>query len=256
MSLDINNTGAYEREVEQNWAAAYAKRLVDQEESARDRAIAAAVAEEAAARDAVDTTIKNGTALANGAVTNSKLASDVFASVQETRWGQDTHKAVTPDGLKQGIGHILPATVINGEFMIDNLICDSIDADVTSIFGNPVRDAGLREYSETPVQVGTWADGTPVWRVAIDRTITAEDIADASYNPLDDITNEREDVNFVLEGRAVLTCESPSCIDYVDCILESDGDLEWDATQQSGSGYTRLVGFITFATPATNIITS
>ncbi|GEM_PF-2959402 len=227
-AIKVNECGAYERDVEQNWAAAYAKRLVEKEALERDQAITEAVdleaaareeaiAEEEAARVAKDNALADGTALADKcifsrhiregnvtsgkihdldvteqklakgavteeklannsvssgkikdyAVTNIKLDSDVFATVQETRWGDDTHKAVTPNGLKQAIGSMIPGDVSNGDFALENIPISAIDEDVTSIFGNPVRDAGLREYSTTPQRVGTWVDGTPVWRVAL-----------------------------------------------------------------------------------------
>ncbi len=317
MSLKINESGAYERELDENWAAAYAKRLTDQEANERDQAITAAVgleasareeaiAEEEAARVASDNAIKDGTALedkciktrhinpgnvtsgcihdydvtevklatdsvttakiknlnvtaaklATDSVTNSKLASDVFATVQETRWGDDTRKAVTPNGLKQGIGYIIPASVSRGDFGMDNIPCDSIDADVTSIFHNPVRDAGLREYSETPVQVGTWIDGTPVWRVVIDETVSDMDISIGSHNTLGNFTSSTFDVKFVLGGNAIITTDVACSISSLECILSSHGDFSWDKSQQTIHGYTHLVGYIEFVTPASNIITS
>lgn len=57
-----------------------------------------------------------------------------------------------------------------------------------TIDGNDITDksilpekASFASYSTTPVRIGTWVDGTPVWRKAFDTTLTELDISDGVW---------------------------------------------------------------------------
>lgn len=43
--------------------------------------------------------------------------------------------------------------------------------------------ATFTQYSETPVQIGNWIDGTPVWRQSFDYQLTAVEVSDKVFQP-------------------------------------------------------------------------
>ena len=43
--------------------------------------------------------------------------------------------------------------------------------------------ATFTQYSETPVQIGNWIDGTPVWRQSFDYQLTELDVSDKIFHP-------------------------------------------------------------------------
>ncbi|MBQ3426497.1 MAG: hypothetical protein IJH37_05055 [Clostridia bacterium] len=350
MDYNVTSDGYTVRDIEQNWAAEYAKRLTEQEAKTRSEAdtnlntkignLAVSVNSGEAIGDGVITTDKideravtsdklallsvkgehireqnittgkihdlNVTTvkLADRAVTTDKLADrvvtkdklarwavtnekiepgavtsdklfDVFASIVEVRNGVADNKAVTPYTLKHGIGDIIPMCVINGDLFLENVNVETIGADVTSISHNPVKDAGLRTYSITPVQVGTWIDGTPIWRQAFkvkckDDLTAAEYgdlIAAGEYEPELPVTDKTKVLLLNVSCSVCSSVDKPSYVNDRYLIPYSEtGSVRFDFSVFGSVSVLPLhyadlenegfVGYIEFVTSASNIITS
>ena len=175
-SLKINDNGAYERDIEQNWAAAYAKRLVEQESDDRDSAIAAAIEEEEGKRVSSDNAIRNGTALQDGCVrTRHIYPGDVTTgcihalAVNEDKLanGAVTKDKLAPESVYSSNiknnavmrGHLSSSATLrlnsssNGNFTIE--YCDGAPIDaiqygtvsfIASIDNIPLRDSAAQEW--------------------------------------------------------------------------------------------------------------
>lgn len=124
-------------------------------------------------------------------------------------------------------------------------------------------------YSKTPVQIGTWVDGKPVWRAAIictpaDLGLTVTEDSPACGIDLDEIM---EKLNVVTDTRNVLIlCEKingwnekdatyPKCFSTDMTYNESFHRLKFtDKTVDDNIDYTQYItGYIEFVTPVSNI---
>ncbi|MGM9937052.1 MAG: hypothetical protein ACI38A_06880 [Candidatus Ornithomonoglobus sp.] len=132
--------------------------------------------------------------------------------------------------------------------VIDNKI-DAIASAGTS--------TGLQQYSTTPQRVGTWIDGTPIWRWAFDEetsqygAITGDPSIGHLYmlessGIVSDNTAVKE-----IAGFAVLY--NPGNQNRYLCALSVDGFLI--PSNYTNSSYPNIRGWIEFATPESNIVT-
>ena len=127
-------------------------------------------------QDAVDTRT-----IADAAVTADKLSEKYIKAKESTILDQEF-----PDGdystiiyrredsyedpnkgLTETCSHYILSGVKDDEYVWEKILTGTISSENTSFCG----------YSTTPVQVGTWIDGTPVWRKAFEYTFTAEDLS-------------------------------------------------------------------------------
>lgn len=129
----------------------------------------------------------------------------------------------------------------------------------------------LIEYSSTPVKIGTWVDGTPVWRWAFKYTFTDEDKSSTSgsifseklyYIPYKNFLAKDYPVR-LLDYNFLLTAESdnPNVIDDMpigaNSRYQQSGGFStgWvvELPESSPQNFTGISGWIEFATPESNI---
>lgn len=135
----------------------------------------------------------------------------------------------------------------------------------------PENFQNLMEYSSTPVQIGTWVDGTPVWRWAFEYTFTDEDKSSTSgsifseklyYIPYNNFLAKDHPVR-LLDYNFLLTVDSdnPCLIDDVPIgansrYQQSGGfSTSWvvELPESGLQNFTGISGWIEFATPESNI---
>lgn len=122
----------------------------------------------------------------------------------------------------------------------------------------------LTTYSTTPVQVGTWIDGVPVWRVAFDNVpLTPEETAtDGKYYHWTNSLVNAKDYNNVqyLNAVAIFGTDPKCCVDSD--IMSFNEDFFINASFQFCYRYTAkidfflLSGYIDFITPESNLQTT
>ncbi len=129
--------------------------------------------------------------------------------------------------------------------------------------GNLKVKATIVEYTDVPVQIGTWVDGTPIWRVAFETGVASadyplvwvdEEIGFADLTGIRFVNND--DVKLILnESVFVVPGDTDLCItDNIKCPY--DGTTYWSAPISSMSPTPQELifgGFIEFVTPADNI---
>lgn len=118
-------------------------------------------------------------------------------------------------------------------------------------------------YSETPVRIGTWIDGTPVWRQAFNITFTEEgmQLSDRTFGCDISVTdgNNAQPINSI----GILRIGTDGCI-IDDWICEHDSTLNhWHIPMNEGNlsnilanNVSGAYGYIDFATPESNIKTT
>ena len=119
-----------------------------------------------------------------------------------------------------------------------------------------VRGTGLAVYSEIPQRIGTWIDGTPVWRIAFD-----EDL-DGEVTTFDlKIAKTNENV-LILSRSAYTTANNDDIIDCAKIYEELDDAATWTVNVSAqGTLQIRdihpssdhLYGFVDYATPEDNL---
>lgn len=125
------------------------------------------------------------------------------------------------------------------------------------------------QYSVTPIQIGNWLDGNPIYRVAIPIALMSENciVNDANYKVFLNI--ETILANYVQNTDNVIFCNINNIIAYseypawtVKSVKESNGYLyfcdgdESTYTDLITDGNGRCGGYIEFVTPASNIVTT
>lgn len=109
-------------------------------------------------------------------------------------------------------------------------------------------------YSTAPKRVGTWVDGTPVWRFAFQQEFTDYNRADKDVYvnmPISDITTA-----FVINAWCAAFIDVPCCVDDVLLSYNVNGNFSGDCiAEKSGDEYiyTGAYGWIEFVTPESNI---
>ena len=107
------------------------------------------------------------------------------------------------------------------------------------------------KYSNGPMGIGTWIDGTPVWRVCVDDTITSE----ASYY---DVTRVK-DINAakIINQHMMLYHDGDMVGDRIEITIGPGGgageESSWYYTRPDIGAYTNIYGFIEFVTPRSNL---
>lgn len=157
----------------------------------------------------------------------------------------------------------------DGSMHIYGAFCNSNDSTV-QIVSDDITDgavtpekATFTQYSETPLQIGTWIDGTPVWRLAFESEVAA-DTTDEIL-----ITFAASDNNVrVLLCKVWLTMVSEgygvSNIDSYE--VDPNGEKTYYSTNSSAGKLSiikgtatpenRVYGYIDFVTPESNILSS
>lgn len=188
--------------------------------------------------------------IADGSVTTDKVAD--YAITQ----GKLAQAAVVNNRISSGAvdERCLASNAVTTVKVADKAITAAKIAD------GVIQSAGLITYSTTPQRIGTWIDGTPVWRLAFE----AEVAADATDEIL--ITFAADDDNVrVLLCKVWLTMVSEgygvSNIDSHE--VDPNGEKTYYATMSdagklsiikgTASPENRVYGYIDYATPESNL---
>ena len=119
---------------------------------------------------------------------------------------------------------------------------------------------GINKFSTSPAQIGTWIDGTPVWRRAYDITFSSLDrqhVAEDGYISLGYFMElvSSQDNAFILEcNMQIKMGSSPDMVDDVYMLNDREGSLSYylpsglDADDIGG-----VYGYIIFVTPENNL---
>lgn len=119
-----------------------------------------------------------------------------------------------------------------------------------------VKFSAEREYSTTPQRIGTWIDGTPIWRVAFD--------IDVEYDEMVDGFDALTICGVLKDGMAPASATSVICSDvkvrintpcYIDDISTTQNGNIWspDKELRAQAGYGGIYGWIEFMTSADNL---
>lgn len=121
--------------------------------------------------------------------------------------------------------------------------------------------ARFMNYSKTVKRVGTWIDGTPIWRMAVDFNLTSAQKSSISeygifsYEP-PFVDRTAGGIILVDECIQAYLPSSGGKISHIDCTqCECGGGFEWkvDKNLVENGGYTRIVGWIEFTAAESNL---
>lgn len=145
----------------------------------------------------------------------------------------------------------------SGQVVIDAATDEEIDGG-TQGYKPITANAFARfiNYFETPQRVGMWIDGTPIWRWAVDRELTAEEISDIKLMADDDdnfslsLPVENREAAFVVD-EFICQCAATNLIDTKRC-RHYGGDI-WKADAGMADNFNRIYGWVEFATEQANL---
>ena len=108
-----------------------------------------------------------------------------------------------------------------------------------------------QSYSQIPVRIGTWIDGTPVWRAAFKVELTESIKSDNCFDVFSDlaIVHDSDYVALVIGGFACI--DNGSVVDNNTTVLDAHGEFSWNVINPDAE---YITGYIDFVTPADNII--
>ncbi len=176
--------------------------------------------------------------LANGSVTTEKIA-DYVVTQNKLAQGSVSNNCIQS-------GAVDTRCIADGSVTADKLAPDAIPS------------GELAVYSEIPQRIGTWIDGTPVWRLAFDRPLTPN-----AVNNIDIAVAKSEENVRIINRQAYATLDH----NMIDTGKVADSDV--DATALIWTNYTNgtmritktntgspenyVYGYIDYATPESNL---
>lgn len=145
----------------------------------------------------------------------------------------------------------------SGQVIIDAATDEEVDSG-TKVYKplTPSNIARFIKYFEIPQRVGTWIDGTPIWRWAVDRELTAQEISDIKVMADDDdnfmlnLPVENRETAFVI-NEFICQCQTTNLIDTKRC-RHYGGDI-WKADSEWVDIYNRVYGWVEFVTEQANL---
>ena len=225
--------GAAEHCALDNWAAEYAKKLFIAEAAKRTEEISA----EAQTRAAADTEEAQARAAADTEEAQARAAADTEEA--QARATADTEEAQA----RAAADTVLDNKKVNK---------DEYETALNALNEKINKIETLDIYSTTPRRIGTWIDGTPIWRVAFQQAFTEADIENMSFTiPVPVKIKEHA---FVTDESCKIYYTSPSIVDdiavapsnYLICNISEK--LSMKPTTADG-----FYGWIEFATPYSNM---
>lgn len=119
-------------------------------------------------------------------------------------------------------------------------------------FDNGTSDSGsnLQKYSKTPQQIGTWIDGTPVWRVAFDRDLEEVEKSDKYVGFQSIVGDVVNNINkaFVIHAFASTRLDDTPCV-----VDDYSTKIDGNSFTIEGSDQKGIYGYIDFVTAESNI---
>ncbi|MDO5398213.1 MAG: hypothetical protein Q4G33_09810 [bacterium] len=107
-------------------------------------------------------------------------------------------------------------------------------------------------YSKTPVKIGDWIDGTPIWRVAFKRNFTEEEANENNVSLWDIIPAKDKNTPFVVNYCVNAFFTSPGLVDDIPGKIGSNV-VSFDVAKNTFYTSDGLYGWIEFATTENNI---
>jgi hypothetical protein len=150
-----------------------------------------------------------------------------------------------------------------------NITSADVDSALSTTSANPVQNKAvaaalndkvsaaeldlLKAYSATPQKIGTWLDGTPIWRMAFNKDLTDSDKSDGTFIlDLSTIVKISDEV-FVVDSLAMARCgNSPCVIDDYHCEPDDPG-VAWKIPVIKNLDFEGYYGWIEFVTAESNI---
>ena len=186
------------------------------------------------------------------------------ATEEEIKVGTQEYKPIVPATFKKALeangcitdDNFNSKNPTRGYNSLDDLAMDAADA------FDGVQ--ALTVYNETPQRIGTWINGTPIWRMAFKYKFDEIDIKDIEND------NQFYIVNFIAEKlntpngiilnymvTLAMDIDSPSFIDDITLAIDGTfgGAVKIDKSMWSGNSSANpgIYGYIEFVTPADNI---
>lgn len=115
-----------------------------------------------------------------------------------------------------------------------------------------IHDSSAKIYSNTPVQIGVWMDGTPIWRQAFEDAPEQIELSDQSFDAKSRMNVISHGLCKIIDQRAYRSVmDTPEgMIDYGPA--ENDSSATFIITANTK----RVYGYVDFITPASNIKTT
>ena len=115
-----------------------------------------------------------------------------------------------------------------------------------------IHDSSARSYSNTPVQIGVWMDGTPIWRQVFEDAPEQIELSDKSFDAKSRMNVISQGLCKIIDQRAYRSVmDTPEgMIDYGPA--ENDSSATFIITANTK----RVYGYVDFITPASNIKTT
>lgn len=184
------------------------------------------------------------------------------ATEEEIKAGTQEYKPIVPATFKKALevngcitdDNFNSKNPTKGYNSLDDLAIDTADAFETV--------QTLTRYDETPQEIGTWINGTPVWRQAFNHTFTEQDIKDIETDKsiyIGNIMNVKDALlTYIINASVVLAqdTEYPCIIDDRILTMEQGGSASVEKSMWSsnpGAYNPGIYGYIEFVTAADNI---
>lgn len=106
------------------------------------------------------------------------------------------------------------------------------------------------KHSQNPVQIGTWLDGTPVWRTSFDTNLTSLDISDKLFSPDLRVRNSSH-INCILNSYVFTFCKNDNAAGRR--LFEEDGRVFTYVIREASEEGDPVRGYIEFVTPESNL---
>lgn len=155
------------------------------------------------------------------------------------------------------IAHYAGADDSNGDY-ISTWSCQIYHNGGSDNFDAPWKHISAPSvYSKTPICVGQWIDGTPIWRWAFLEAWTAEEkntvISDKSFTiKLNDIVKNNNNMFIINDTVKLYASGTPCVID--DTLCTNTSSTYWDIPDTvTVSNYDGYYGYIEFVTPKNNL---
>lgn len=192
------------------------------------------------------------TKLADGAVTADKLASDISIATKQEVLDNDGNHLITAQNAQWLNGEAYVRCFEDRMYMTYNIagvqeLIDWIDENVLQL-------NNLKTYSNNPQRIGTWVDGTPIWRIAVQQDISDLNREDKSISvsfPVQDQTNL-----FIINEYMRIIYDSDGIVDDHKLSAIQAGMYDLPSWISTNTEYDKISGWIEFVTPENNILTT
>lgn len=127
-------------------------------------------------------------------------------------------------------------------------VLNSITADKVKEIEDGINTAKVSQsYNTTPTKVGTWIDGTPIWRWTFKETVDEIDLHYQEKTIMPPLNNTMN--YFVINTFAQTYCSSPNIVDDKVVTYTDTGNYKMSSTLNVDGVY----GWVEFVTPESNI---